>query len=243
MSTEERKIEAFADTLRAQILQGDFGTRGRIPTVDELARTWKTSRSTVYYVLQLLQSEGVIRRSGKSLIASYPALEIEGITENFERFLKAQGFETTMENLIDPSLETMPLEIASLFGQPKGVKVVHRMRLQGINGQLLRIAENFYPAELAGEFVEQMRTNQHMDVLGAIKKTHGVYITQAQDVVIARVPTANEAKLLELVRTEPIVEIRRSNFAEDGRPVMFNRIIHVAPHFKFTYNYPVNHWK
>ena len=238
-------VDKLVGELREEIINKRYGTsgEGRIPTITALTKKWKTTRATVSQVLQLLQSEGIIHARGTSLVMNYPTLDLEGITENFERFLKAQGHEVTMENLIEPQIEIMPKDVAALFGEAEGVRVVHRMRLQGIEEQLLRIAENFYPAELAGEFVEAMRSDQHMDVLGAIRKAHGVYIVEAQDVVIARVPTADEAKKLELVRTEPIVEIRRSNFAEDRTPVMFNRIIHVAPHFKFTYRYPVKHWK
>lgn len=243
MSTDESKIEKFTDLLRTQIVQGEFGTKGRIPSVAQLMQDWGVAKATVYAILQILQTEGIIRRVGNSFVTSYPTLSLEGITENFERFLRAQGHDVTMENLIDPVIESMPKDIADIFGEREGVHMVRRMRKQGIPGLPLRLAENWYPASLAGSFVEAMRTNDRMDVLGAIKKSCGIYITECQDVLINRPPTSEEAKLLELVRTAPVTEIRRSNFAEDGTPVMHNRIIHVGAHFKFTYRYKVDHWK
>lgn len=243
MPTDKRKIEKWVDSLRAQVLAGDFGTRGRIPTVEELTREWKTSRSTVYYVLQILQSDGLIRKEGRSFVTNHPKLILEGITENFERFLKAQGHEVTMENLIIPSLEAMPKEVADIFGQAEGVHVVHRMRKQGIKNLPLRIAENWYPASLAGEFVESMKVDERMDVLGAIKAAHGVFIVNTEDMLESRLPTTEEARLLDLVTTAPVVEIRRRNLATDGTPVMYNKVIHAAAHFRFTYKYQVDHWK
>jgi DNA-binding GntR family transcriptional regulator len=238
-------VDKLVNELREEVKSGKYGAsgEGRIPTTTTLSKKWKTTRSTVYQVLQILQSEGLIRARGTSLVVNYPTLVLEGLTENFERFLRAQGHDVTMENLIEPVVEAMPKEIADLFSESEGVHVVHRMRKQGIPGLPLRLAENWYPVSLAGQFVEAMRTNDRMDVLGAIKEAHGVFIENSQDVVLARIPTSEEAKLLDLVRTEPIVEIRRSNFASDGTPVMYNRIIHVAPHFQFTYKYKVNHWK
>src|SRR2546429_9927069 len=114
--SDESKIDRFAADLRAQINHGDFGPRGRIPSVKQLSERWGTTRSTVSDVLQLLQSEGLIRRIDKKsikrlggeLIVSWPTLSLEGITENFERFLRSQGYQVTMENLIDPIIEPMP---------------------------------------------------------------------------------------------------------------------------------------
>src|SRR5205807_2699694 len=175
--------------------------------------------------------------------ANHPKLILEGITENFERFLKSQGHEVTMENIIEPRLEAMPSEVAVFFGQPDGIKVVHRMRKQGVKGLPLRIAENWYPASLAGQFVDAMKADEHMDVLGAIKAAHGVFIDHTEDELEARLPSTEETHLLDLVSTAPIVEIRRRNLADDGTPVMFNRVIHVGAHFKFTYRYSPGHWK
>lgn len=237
-------IEQRSNELRSEIVTGTYGRagKGRIPSTADLAKRWNTPRSTVYQILQLLQSEGVIRSKGKYLVVNYPSLELQGLTKNFEAFLVAQGYDVTIENLINPILESMPVEAAKLFNQEEGVHVVHRMRKQGITDQPLRIAENWYPATLAAQFLEKMQVQERMDVIGEIDKVHGLHIVESEDILLARVPTAQEAKWLDIVRTEPIVEIRRSNFAQDSTPIMWNKVIHVAPHFKFTYRYPVGFW-
>lgn len=240
-------LETLASELREDIKRGTYGAsgQGRIPTTEMLSKKWKTSRNTVHLVLQLLQSEGIVRSKGNSLVVNWPALQLEGLTKNFEQFLRDRGHDVQMENLIVPTVEVMPPDVAALFGQVTGVHetLVHRMRKQSADDQPLRIAENWYPATLAGQFVEQMRSNEHMDVLNAIREAHGVYIVKIKDVLIARIPTAQETRWLRTVRTEPVVEIRRSNFAEDGTVVMFNRILHVAPNFTFTYEYTKDYWK
>jgi DNA-binding GntR family transcriptional regulator len=241
--SEESRIEDFTGQIREQIERGDFGKSGRIPSITQLAKGWKVSRNTVYEVVNLLISEGLLIQRFASYFVNYPLLSLEGITKNFEQYLRDQGHEVDIKNIIEPAIEPMPHDIASLFGQPSGVHVVHRMRRQGSVDLPLRIAENWYPESLAGEFVEQMRADDSMDVIGAIKEKHGLYIVEHEDILIARIPTPFEIKELELGRTEPIMEIRRSNFAEDGTPIMWNKIIHRAPQFRFTYRKLVNHWK
>lgn len=238
------KLDQLADKLRTEIMAGTYGASsiGRLPPVTALSAQLHTTRETVKAVLQLLQSEGIIYRHKTAMIVNYPLLKLEGITKNFEAYLRAQGHEVEIKNLMKPSLETMPYEVASLFGQDAGIHVIHRIREQGISGLPLRIAENWYPASLAEQFLGEMQTNERMDVIGAIKRVHGLYIVESEDVVIGRIPNKAEAKQLELARTEPVVEIRRSNFAEDGTPLMWNRIIHRAPQFQFTYRQKINLW-
>lgn len=250
MSTEHEDqtlLDMLTERMRNDIKQGKYGVagQGRIPTVTALMKQWNTTRNTVGRVLLLLQSEGIIRSKGTSLVVNWPALQLEGLTKNFEQYLRDKGFKPEMENLISPSIEETPPDIAALFGHAIAVRqqLVHRMRKQSADDVPLRIAENWYPASLAAQFVEQMQQNEHMDVLQAIKDTHGLYITTIKDVLIARIPTEKERVWLDVVRTEPIVEIRRSNFSEDGTPIMFNRLIHVAPSFTFTYEYQKDYWR
>lgn len=237
-------VEKMVTDLRDEIKSGVYGKpgSGRIPTTSEIQKRFGTSRSTIYTVLQLLRSEGLVQQKGKYLFVS-EQFEIEGITKNFEQFLRSQNHDVAIENIITPAVEIMPYEASVLFGITTGVRVVHRERKQGTDSLPLRIAENWYPVHLAGQFIDEMRQNDRMDVVGAIKEAHGVYIVKSTDELIARIPTSKEAKILNISRTEPIVEIRRSNFDQNDHPVMWNRIIHVAPFFKFTYSYETSHWK
>lgn len=241
--SEESKFEEFVAKLKSQIEGGDFGRSGRIPSITQLANEWKTSRNRVYDVINFLISEGLLIQKSSSYFVNYPLMELEGITKSFEEYLKSKGQQVEIKNIIDPVIEPMPREVAKLFGQDAGVHVVHRMRRQGTVTLPLRIAENWYPASLAGEFIDQMRQDDSMDVIGAIKEKHGLFIVRSVDVLVARIPTALERKHLELGRTEPVVEISRSNFSEDGTPLMWNKIINRASQFKFTYEKEVNHWK
>jgi DNA-binding GntR family transcriptional regulator len=238
---EKYTVESMTDELRGRILHRDFGTNGPIPKVSELARGWGTSRTTVYQVVQMLLSEGLLIPKGTGYNVNFP-MRIPGITPTFDKYLVEQGLPPKQENIIEPELIQMPDEIAAMFKQPKGVHVVHRMRRQGTVDIPYRLAENWYPASLAAEFVDAMRRDSNLDVLSEIKRVHGVYITQVHEDVIGRLPTAKEASDLSIVRTAPVLEVRRSNFAADGTPIMFNKIIFVGAYFLLSYDYPANHW-
>jgi DNA-binding GntR family transcriptional regulator len=239
------RTEELASQLRKEIVSGVYGHAGsgRIPTTAELAERWNVARNTVYYVIQYLRSEGYIREKGKYLTVNYPLLDLPGITPTFDKYLSDHGLKPIMENLIDPTIEELPPDLAQIFKQSSGLRVVHRMRLQSADDQPLRIAENWYPASLAGEFVEAMRANKDMDVLSAIKAKHGVFIETTEDEVITRFPTGEERKSLKIARTEPVFEIRRKSTSADGTAIMFNKLVLVGPQFRLTYRYHPDHWK
>jgi DNA-binding GntR family transcriptional regulator len=132
-----------------------------------------------------------------------------------------------------------------VFGIAEGAPVVRRMRLQGTATTPYRLAENFYPADLAGgSILEQMRKDARFDVLLAIKEVHGKVIKRVHEDVIGRLPTSREQELLKIVRNAPVLEVHRTNYAEDddATVIMFNRIIFVASHFVLSYDYTTPLW-
>lgn len=240
--TEDSKIDALANNLRDRVKNAEFGTSGRIPAVSKLAKEWEASRTTVYQALQILQSEGLLIARDNSFFVNYPILRIPGIVPTFDRYLIEHGQRPKMENIIEPEVIVMPPDIAKMFKQQDGVHVVHRMRRQGTVDVPYRLAENWYPASLAEQFVERMRQDSNLDVLSEIKRVHGLYISDVHEDVIARLPTTEEARILSIVRTTPVLEVRRSNFSESGTPIMFNKIILVGAYFELSYDYRPNHW-
>jgi DNA-binding GntR family transcriptional regulator len=241
---QQSQIDMFATRLREEIankVYGDPGV-GAIPTTSELAKTWGISRNTVYQILQIVQGQGYIREKGKRLVVFYPVLALAGIVENFERYLKDLGHEVEIINAIEPHLTLFSKREAEMFQEQEGLPTVHRMRIQGIVGTRLRIAENWYPATLAADYVERMRSDERMNVIGTIKQDHGKWITHTENELITRLPLPHEAKMLEINRNVPIFEVRRICTSKDGTPIMWNNILYNGPYFRFKYGQEETHW-
>ena len=61
-------------------------------------------------------------------------------------------------NIDEPSTVPASAEVAKVFDVDEGAQVVRRYRRQGTTTAHYRLAENFYPVELAGgEILEQMQ--------------------------------------------------------------------------------------
>lgn len=235
MTEEDSKIEALANSLRERIKRGDFGTSGRIPSVTQLAKDHKMSRATVYQSLQLLQSEGLLIARENSYFVNYPIMRISG-APLFDKYLESQGLESVADNIVEPEIIPLPKDIAELFGQQEGIHVVHRVRRHGTVGMPMRLQESFYPADLASRYLEVMKQDPNLNVAGQIRRDQGIAIAKRHDDVLTRLPTTEEGKLLSIVRTTPVLEVRRHFRAEDDRTVFFAKLVLVGAYFLLSYD-------
>jgi DNA-binding GntR family transcriptional regulator len=242
----ETKVDYIIDAFRQRIVDGEYGTGGRLPSLRLLAEEYGTTRETMNKVVQRLQAEGLLISQGRAgVFVNKPRTRIPGITARFDLYLQEQGLTPVETNVDEPAIVAAPADVAKVFGIDEGAPVVHRMRLQGTVTTPYRLAENFYPVELAGgPILERMRQDARFDVLLAMKETHGKVIKRVHEDVIGRLPTSKEQELLKIVRNTPVLEVQRTNYAadDDKTVIMFNRIIFVASYFVLSYDYTTPLW-
>jgi DNA-binding GntR family transcriptional regulator len=237
--TEEGKVESLVNALRLRIKRGDFGTSGRLPTVTQLAKEYDMARATVYNALQILRVEGLLFVRNSAYVVSQPMLLIEG-APNFDRYMQKQGLTPAFENVVEPEVIEMPEDIAAMFGQSTGIRVVHRVRKQGTSEVPLRLEENWYPVELALPFLDAMKKDASINVAREIRLVTGTAITSIKEYVLSRYATLDESKLLEIARTSPVLEARRNFVTSEGQTVIYNRTIMVAAFFMLYSEYPTS---
>jgi GntR family transcriptional regulator len=231
----EEKVKALTEALRERIRRGDFGTDGRLPPITHLAKEYQMARNTIYQAILLLQSESMLIARGNSYYVNYPIMRIPG-APLFDKYLEKQGLTPVVDNIIEPEIVIMPDEIATLFGADKGLHTVHRLRRHGAIEIPYRLAENWYPADLAAQFLDAMTQNPNLNVLGEIRKAHGLAWKNRHDDIIARLPTERETELLNITQTAPVIEVRRQWITQESRVVLFNITILIAAYFQLSYD-------
>jgi DNA-binding GntR family transcriptional regulator len=102
---------------------------------------------------------------------------------------------------------------------------------------MYRLADLWYPAHLAEQFLSQVTSNPDVNIASLIRDVHGMHLQKASDDIIARHPTAEESKILQIAKNIPVLEIWRECTTAEGRPVMYNKLILVAPLFHLSYQY------
>ena len=236
----DMKVDHIADSFRQRILDGEYGTAGRLPSLRLLSQEYSTTHETMNKVVQRLQAEGLLTSRGRAgVFVSKPRTRVPGITARFDLSLQEQGLTPVETNVDEPAIVAAPADVATVFGIDEGAQLVRYMRLQGTADTPYRLAENFYLVDLAGgSLLKRMQQNPRFDVLLAIKETHGKLIKRVHEDVIGRLPTSREQEWLKTVRDAPVLEVQRTNYAEDDITIiMFNRIIFVASYFVLSYDY------
>lgn len=238
------KVDTINDEFRQRILNGEFGTAGRLPSLRMLAEQFNTTHETMNKVIQRLQAEGLLISLGRAgVFVNPPRTRIPGITPRFDHFLEEIGLIPEETNIDEPSLVPARQEVAKAFDVTEGTPVVRRFRRQGTSTVPYRLAENFYSTELVStEVLERIKQDVHYDVLTAIREKHQKVIENVHEDVIGRLPTSKEHEMLKIVRNTPVFEILRTSYASDASVIMFSRIIFVASYFVLSYNYTVPYW-
>src|SRR5256885_6259258 len=182
----DTKIDSIADAVRQRILAGEYGTSGRLPSLRLLSEEYGTTHETMNKVVQLLQAEGLLVSQGRAgVFVNKTRTRIPGITARFDLYLQEQGLVPEETNVEEPAIVAAPADVAKVFGIDEGAPVVHRMRRQGTTATPYRLAENFYPVDLAGgSILERMRQDARLDVLQAIKEAHGKVIKRVHDYLL-----------------------------------------------------------
>lgn len=111
-----------------------------------------------------------------------------------------------------------PPAIAARMGVGPGTKLLTRRRLMLVDGTPLRIAVSWFlpdapeAAELsAGSFLE--------GGLQELFDRHGRVFGRAEETLVARLPSGEEVAVLQIDAAEPVVEIVRTSYDKDLKPV------------------------
>ncbi|WP_396230101.1 GntR family transcriptional regulator [Frankia sp. CpI1-P] len=117
---------------------------------------------------------------------------------------------------------TAPRDIADMLGVPADTQVVIRDRRMGpAGGQILHISTSYLPADLAaGTPLEAINTGPG-GIYDRMEQDMGLRLSWV-DYYAARMPTADEASILGVPISVPLLRIIRVTDDESGRVVEVN---------------------
>lgn len=217
----EAKLDLLTAQLRQRIVDGEFGTAGRLPPHRQLAQQLGTSRETTNKLLQHLIAEGLLISQGRSIYVAPPYQRFPALIPHYHRYIEEQGLIPVSEFIRTPDSILAPSEIAHLMQIEVGTPVVSRCLKQGIRrgAEVLyyRILENFFRNESVDQaLLRAIQTDPSYDALQAIQDATGLTVARVQNTVLARFPTTDEQKHLGIVRATPMMDVMRLQTTRDG---------------------------
>lgn len=235
------KLDETVAQLREQILRGDYGVRGLLPSRSSLEKEFGISHSIMNQVILQLQGEGLITtgNGNRRLMATPPRKRVPMRDIPFTRFLRDQGLEPVTESLERPERLPMDARLAKAFGVPTGTLYVARIRRDGTKSIHYRLTSKYFLSELIDdEALAGMQTNDQYDAILDIKRKKDISAKFMTEDIISRLPTTDEQEHLGIARTAPVMEVTRTCYDQKGgRVIWLNRIVVVASLFIMHYEY------
>lgn len=242
--------QRIADEVREDILRGNIAAGERIPSENELAAKYGTSRGVARRAIAVLRAEGlVITGQGRPAVVrprGTVGITITGSNYRRHRSLGLPGFNAqALEQGQRPRQEirevqrvSAPAEIAGRLDLDEGSEVIVRRLTFWLEEEPAALHDSYFPAELvAGTAIEnprRIRGGAHAVIEDPDGPVHR-RIARSVDELAGRMPTPDEARLLRLLPGVPVFRILRTVYDTEDRPVEVQDSVAAADRHRFRY--------
>lgn len=250
---KDTKIDEIAAELKNRIDQGRYAAGQRLPSERELTDQLHVSRATVRGALLRLQAEnfvdivprgGAFVRSSSSKIVVGPSspgiasgLELKR-AGSFIRAMEAQGRKTLVRFIEPSSIIPAGEKLSEKMGISPNIKLLRRYRVHLVERIPYRILDSYYLASLAGDLLG--KDEGYIPLFKWIRDHTGRRAAKAFEKISIRMPSSEEATLLTISRSQPVVDMDRWVWADDNTLFEYSHIVANAALHEYTYSYDID---
>ncbi|MBE8524499.1 GntR family transcriptional regulator [Amycolatopsis sp. H6(2020)] len=236
-----------AADIRDKIATGHYAAGDQLPSERELVESYGVSRPTVRDAVNVLRSEGLVTSEhGRGVFVRPPAsiqriarsrLSREAREHDRGAFLAdaaARGF--TASSSVKIRFEEADARCAAHLAIDEGTEVTVRDRVMRADGLVVQLAVSRLSRDLTRDTaIEQVDTGQG----GAYARLEeaGHRIDSFAEHVGARMPTPDEARLLQLADGVPVITITRVAYGENMKPLEMNDMVLAADRYELSYEW------
>ncbi len=220
--------------LQQDIENGAFHQTRRLPTEVELAQRYNVSRITIRRSVDELVAQGLVEKKqgkGTFLCTKKISRHLDTGPIGFTEMCEANGLVPSAKLLEAGICCPESAETRQMLQLPEGGKAVKIRRLRCADGKPLALEESFYPLEysdLLSIDLEKQSTYQYLrDVRGIELRSTTIRLS------IVRAD-AKLAKLLQVARNTPQLEMKGRVVRPDGQTVHSSYQIGYGENFEFV---------
>ena len=250
---KDTKIDEVAAALLQRIHQGQYVSGQRLPSEREFAEEFGVSRVTVRAALLRLQSDNIVdiiprggafvRSSSTKVVIGPPNPTIAKGLElkragSFIRAMQAQGHQTLVRFIQPSSIIPAGDEIGGKMETSPDTKVLRRYRVHLVDRVPYRILDSYYLASLLGGLLGQ--DEGYVPLFRWLREHTGLRAAKAFEKMNVRMPSSEEATLLNISRSQPVVDMDRWVWAHENTLFEYTHIIANAALHEYTYSYDID---
>lgn len=220
------------EELRERIVSGSWREHARVPSESELMKQYGVSRITVRKALSDLERDQLIFKvAGKgSFVSQAKPFQELGRLQGFAEAMGAMGHETYNRVL---ALKTVAAseQVASHLKLPEGSKVTAIQRVRYLNREPVSLDLTWIPRELGERLAREDLSTR--DIFLILENQCGVALGHAELSIGAAVADAKVAKQLRIEPGAPVLQIERTTFTRDGKPVDYEQLYCRSDNFQY----------
>jgi DNA-binding GntR family transcriptional regulator len=243
---KETKIDEIVEELQKRVLRGFYAAGQRLPSEREIAEELNVSRVTVRAALLRLQAENIldivprggafVRSAGaKAIIASGPELKQSG---SFIRAMEQQGRQTLVRFVESSSIIPAGNEIGAKMNVDPSVSVLRRYRVHLVDRVPYRILDSYYLASLLGDLLG--KDEGYVPLFKWLREHTGVRAAHARERLNCRMPSAEEAGLLNISRGQPVIDMDRWVWGDNKTLFEYTHVVANGALHEFAYSYDID---
>jgi len=250
-SSDRAVYKQIADHLRVAIGNGRLREGDQLPSEAQLMGHYGVARMTVRNALRILLDEGlVVAEHGRGVyVRARPPVRRLASDRFAQRHRKEGKAAFTWEteqagaagsvDMIRVSQAPPPAEHADRLRLAEGAEAVIRSRRYLMDGRPVETAVSYIPADLA-DGTPIGEPNPGPGGIYARLEESGHILERFTEEVTARMPTPDEARLLNLGPGVPVFRLIRTAYDIDDRPVEVCDTIMAADAYQLAYELPAH---
>lgn len=239
----------IAAAIRGEIESGRLGPGEQVPSENVLMEKYSAARPTVRQAVALLKAEGLVyAQRGRGAFVRDKAPVRRLAFDRFSRRHRKEGKAAYMVEMEarDPKVEVLHVgtekassEVAGWLNIHTGTQVVRRSRRYLDGAEPMELATSYIPWRLA-KGTAIMEDNPGPGGIYARIEEQGHKLGRFTEEVHARMPTADEARVLSLPAGTPVFRLIRVALDTEGQPVEACDTVMASDRYVLNYELPAD---
>ncbi len=239
----EHPHRQIAAQLRAKIRRGDWAAGEQLPSIPALAQMYGVAKQTVQRTIDQLRVEGLlITKPGSGTYVRGTRRRLNRLSRG--RYGTQRGYHADLatryrQQLIEVTRATPPAEVADAFGVPDSTLLVVRRHLVRTQDAAVEVGASWLrPQDTAGTSLERLESFGRPLYQEVEEVTGRRYVT-ATDTITARLPTREEAEVLQIRPDTPVLHLLHIAYDADHKVIEVAQATWPGPMTTLTEEYRV----
>ncbi|MEL7566967.1 MAG: GntR family transcriptional regulator [Dehalobacterium sp.] len=209
----------LANIIEGSITSGEYKQGEKLPSEQELIKTFSVSRVTVRQTMNYLAAKDIIiRKQGLGTFVNKPIINdsIDHLLGFYPSLLR-RGIQPEIKN-IEYKVISPILLVKELLKLPDEEKIVKLIRQYLLDGKPFLVAEIYIPHFIAKKWTEkEINMSSTLNLIN----NAGYKISHSNLTILSKVAKGKTANFLDLIKGSPVLELKRLTFSTENIPVEY----------------------